>query len=141
MLTGFLIIGLGLIVVPHWGQWTWDYGISSEIGVALVIASILGFTIDRWMKAELRTDVFQASLGYVLQPEFRDEVSRIIGYKLICERHDLLVKIEKVSADTVKLTSSVERTIRNKSSYSEEIGNYVAVDEWGFSAGTSDILD
>jgi hypothetical protein len=53
----------------------------------------LGFTIDRWMKSELRTDAFKAALGRVLRPEFQSEVSRIIGYKLICERHSLIVEV------------------------------------------------
>jgi len=46
-----------------------------------------------------------------------------------------------VPNDTVKLTSSVERTIKNTSSYSERIRNYVEVDEWEFPAGKSEILE
>jgi uncharacterized transporter YbjL len=87
----FLVLGLALIFIPHFFEWRWDYGIVPEIGVALVVASILGFTIDRWMRAEIRTDVFLASIGHILAPEFRAEVSRIVGYSLICERHLLLI--------------------------------------------------
>jgi hypothetical protein len=86
ILAVFLVFGLALIFIPHFFEWRWDYGIVPEIGVALVVASILGFTIDRWLKAEIRRDVFLASIGHVLLPEFRDEVSRIVGYVLICER-------------------------------------------------------
>jgi hypothetical protein len=86
VLLGLFVAGLGLIVVPHFWEWKWDYGIIPEIGIALVVAAILGFTIDRWLKAELRTDAFLAAIGHVLAPEFRVEVSRIIGYKLICEQ-------------------------------------------------------
>jgi hypothetical protein len=75
--------GLILIIAPAVLQWDWDFGIIHEIGVAFLAACILGFTIDRWMKAELRTDAFKAALGRVLLPEFQAEVSRIIGYKLI----------------------------------------------------------
>ena len=109
-----------------------------EIGVALVVASILGFTIDRWMKGELRRDVFLASIGHILAPEFRAEVSRIVGYSLICERHLLLIKIESIGSGLVRITSHVERTIRNRSAYPQSIRNITHMDEWGYQkAGTS----
>jgi hypothetical protein len=82
VLLGFLIVGAILIFVPHFSEWKSDYGIVPEIGVALVISAILGFTIDRWLKAELRTDAFLAAIGHILAPEFREEVSRIIGMLL-----------------------------------------------------------
>jgi hypothetical protein len=113
----FFIFGAILIALPHLGKWEWDYGIAPEIGVALLTAAILGFTIDRWMKAELRTDAFLAAIGHILAPEFRAEVSRIVGYKLICERHVLLVDIELVESNVVKITSSVERTIRSRNAH------------------------
>jgi len=134
------VSGLILIIVSSVFEWEWDYGIANEIGIALLAASVLGFTIDRWMKAELRTDAFKAALGQVLQPEFRAEVSRIIGYRLLCERHKLIIDLEIVTQDVVKTTSSVERVIRNKSSYPEKLKNYVHIDEFGFQE-KSDILE
>src|ERR1700688_3977903 len=111
VLLGFLIAGLILIFVPHFWGIKWDYGITPEIGIAFLVAAILGFTIDRWLKAELRTDAFLAAIGHILAPEFRSEVFRIIGYKLICERHSLVVEIAPVATNIVKVTSSVERVI------------------------------
>jgi hypothetical protein len=67
--------------------------------------------------------------------------SRIIGYKLICERHTLLVELELVSTNVVKVTSSVERIIRNKSAYPQSVKNYTHIDEWGYEAGRSEILE
>jgi hypothetical protein len=142
VLSAFLLFGAALIVIPHYWNWSWDYGITSEIGVAFLVTSILGFTIDRWLKLELRTNAFLAAIGHILAPEFRAEVSRIIGYKLVCERHTLLVAIELLSASVVKVTSSSERTIRNKSAYTQPIKNFVHVDEWGHAAeGRSEIID
>lgn len=141
VLSAFLIAGMALIFSPHYWQWEWDYGIASEIGVALLVAAILGFTVDRWLKAELRTDAFLAAIGHVLAPEFRAEVSRIIGYKLICERHYLLVEVALVSDRLVKVTSSVERTIRNKSAYPQTIKNLMHIDEWGYAAGQSQVIE
>jgi len=141
VLLGFLLFGLFLIIVPHVWLWQWDYGITPEIGVALLVTAILGFTIDRWLKAELRTNAFLAAIGHILAPEFRAEVSRIIGYKLVCERHTLLVEITLLSPNVVKVTSSTERVIRNKSTYPTSIKNYAHIDEWGYADGKSEIQD
>jgi hypothetical protein len=140
-LGGFLVVGLALIIAPHFVEWWRDYGIASEIGIALVVASILGLTIERWMRAELRTDVFLASVGHLLPEEFRAEVSRIIGYSLICERHFLLVKIETVEDGFVKVTSHVERTIKNRSAYPQSIRNVTHIDEWGYQKDSAQIVE
>lgn len=140
-LLGFLVLGLGLVFVPHYWKWTWDFGITSEIGVAFLVASILGFTIDRWLKADIAADVFKAAIGHVLPEEFRPEVARIIGYKMICERHALFVEITKAGNESVKVQTSLERTIRNRSAYSEKIANFIHIDEWGRTVGKSKILE
>jgi hypothetical protein len=87
ILLALLLGGLVLIVLSHVWETTWYVKIAAEIGIALLVAGILGFTIDRWLKAELRTDAFLAAIGHILPQEFRAEVSRIISYALICERH------------------------------------------------------
>jgi hypothetical protein len=138
----FLALGLTLIFFPHFYQWQWDHGIVPEIGVALLVASILGFTIERWMRAELRRDVFLAAVGHLLPPEFRAEVSRIIGYTVICERHLLLVTIDNIGNGVVRITSSVERTIRNRSAYPQDIKNITHIDDWGYhQVGRAEIVE
>jgi hypothetical protein len=138
----FLALGLALIFFPHFFEWQWDHGIAPEIGVAFLVASILGFTIERWMRAELRRDVFLASIGHLLPKEFRAEVSRIIGYTLICERHHLLIDIEHAGDGVVRITSSVERTIKNRSAYPQKLRNVAHIDEFGYQEiGQSEIVD
>jgi hypothetical protein len=142
VLAVFLLLGAILIFVPHFWEWRWDYEITSEVGVALLFAAILGFTIHRWMAAELSTDAFLASVGHVLPQEFRAEVSRIIGYRLICEKHLLLINIDNVGNGLVRVTSAIERTIRNRSSNDQRINNMAHIDEWGNkTAGPSQIVD
>lgn len=97
--------------------------------------------VSQARKAELRTDAFLAAIGHILPPEFREEVSRIIGYKLICERHNLIIEIALAGNNTVKVTSAVERTIRNKSTYPHKMKNFISADEWGYAAGRSEIID
>ena len=84
-----------------------------------------------------------AAIGHILRPEFREEVSRIVGYALICERHNLLVEIAETNDPrVVKVTSYSERRIRNKSAYPLPLKGYAAIDEWGYDGvGKSEIFD
>ncbi len=136
------VIGLALIVVPDYtAQWhESDFGITHDIGIAILSASILGFTIDRWLKAEIVTDVFEAAMGHVLPKEYLHEIQRILTNKFICEKHQMIVEISDRGNDTVKITNSVERTSRNISAFPESIPALVHLDEWGFDE-QSTILD
>src|SRR5205823_2447688 len=60
---------------------------------------------------------------------------------LICEKHSMLVEFSMTGNNVVKIISSIERTIRNKSAYAHPIKNYVHVDEWGYESGMSEILE
>lgn len=133
--------GLALIHFPHaWGWTTWGH-ILRDVGIACITTAVLGFTIDRWLKLDIAVDVFKAALGYVLPDEFRDEVRRISNYKFVCEKHILIVEIEKIDADTVRATLMIERTIKNISSATLPLKNKLDIDEFGFARAKSEILD
>jgi hypothetical protein len=51
------------------------------------------------------------------------------------------VDIRLVSDDVVEVTSALERTVRNKSSYPERIEARLDTDEWGFAERASQILE
>jgi hypothetical protein len=53
----------------------------------------------------------------------------------------LLVEINIAEDHLVKVVSSTERVIRNKSSDPQSIKNYIHTDEWGYAAGNSQIID
>jgi hypothetical protein len=49
---------------------------------------------------------------------------------MICERHNLLVEIEKTSDQKVlKVTSLLERTVRNRSAYPQPLRQRLAIDD------------
>jgi hypothetical protein len=134
-------VGLGLIFLPNVFDWKWDHGVLRDIGIAALTAAFLGATIDRWLKSEIASDVFKAALGYILPDEFRDEVRRITSYKFICEYHFLIIEIEIIDKDCVRVTSMLERTIKNITSEVLPCKNYLAIDEWGFPQQKSEIID
>jgi hypothetical protein len=141
-LAGMAAVGLLLMFLPtNVPQWSaHDFGISRDVGIAVLSASILGFTIDRWLKAEIVSDVFEAAIGHVLPKEFRQEIQHIISHKFICEKHAMIVDIADRGDGTVRVTTSIERTSRNISAYPEAIPALIHLYDWGFDEA-SKILD
>ncbi len=123
--------GLGFVIVPRIYQWSWEFGVFPEIGVALIIASILEFTIHRWMSRDLAKDVFWAAIGRILHPELRSEISWICGFQFLATRSVATVNIEEEEQDLLKVTISLDRDIENIGADNQPLTNLVAVDEWG----------
>ena len=69
------------------------------MGVAFVIAAVLGLTVDWALKAELARDVFQAAFNYVLPDELKEEVQRVINYKFLCRKHYGLIEVTPAGSD------------------------------------------
>jgi hypothetical protein len=141
LLTAIFIIGLVLILVVHWFQIQWDFGLLHEIGSAFIVAAVLGFSIDVTLHTAIARDVFEATLGHILRPEFRNEVSRITGYKFLCEQHVLVIAVRQLENNVVEVVTGVERAARNITAYAEKQSAYLHIDDWGFSEGQSEILD
>lgn len=74
--------GLALLTSEAW-PWKPVEKTSEGLGIALLTAAFLGISVDRILKIELARDVFQAAFRYVLPPELKDEVARIINYKFV----------------------------------------------------------
>jgi len=107
----------------------------------LMIAAVLGATVDAILKIELVRDAFFAAFRYAFPPALQGEILRIMRYRLICDRHLLLVRIEFIDADTVRVTCETNRRITNVSSYAEKLKPYLHIDEWGFEQGKSTIVE
>ncbi|MDX2201420.1 MAG: hypothetical protein NW223_01595 [Hyphomicrobiaceae bacterium] len=104
----------------------------TEIGLSLIIASLLAATVDRIIKLQMARDVFLASFRYVLPVEMKEEVARIIGYKFVATSHYSVVSIEEIEGtEYVTVTTKTEREIKNVSHHAEQMWNYLSQDEWG----------
>jgi len=102
------------------------------IGAALFTAFVLGFTIDAWMKREIRRDVFFATLGYILPDEFREQIRRVVEHKFIADDHFMHVEIQTIDAERVRVTTSIESVVTNITANPESQRAVVHMDEWGF---------
>jgi hypothetical protein len=119
----------------------WMQRTLEDIGIALVTASILGITIDRALKIELARDVFIAAFRYVVPSALKEELLKIITYRLICERHHWLVQIEKLDDNFVRVTSTLTRRIRNVGASPEKMKPYIHIDDWGFKGEPSKVIE
>ena len=127
-----LLVGLVLIVVPSLNEWVWDHGVLSELGKALVIAGILGFTIEPWLRKALARDVFSAAFGYHMPDDFKAEIARIANYKVICTKHIMDVRIRALESDKVRVRVTIERHFKNIGSAPTCHRAMIWIDEWGF---------
>jgi hypothetical protein len=65
-LGGLALVGLGLLALAagaDLGEGPHEIGVA--LGSALVIAGVLGGTVDLWLKHRLLRDAFQATFGYL----------------------------------------------------------------------------
>jgi hypothetical protein len=135
------LAGAGMVIYADDAPWRWLQKIADGFGSALLIAAMLGLTVDRALKLEIARDVFYAAFQYVLPPELKDEILRIIGYKFICNRHHWLVEIEKSGNGLVRCTSTLRRTMKNIGHGPEKFKLLLHIDEWGYPHEQSKIFE
>lgn len=139
LLAAIFFVGVFLVAVAHEAPWPLLMKIVEEAGMALMIAAILGGTVDGLFKTELVRDAFLATFRYVARPELLDEVLRIIRYRLVCDSHRWLVKIEIIDDDAVRVTCETHRKIKNVGASAEPVRAYIHIDDWGFKCEKSKI--
>jgi hypothetical protein len=122
--------GMMLIIVPHKYEWQWDVGILHDVGIAFVVSSILGFTIDTFLKQQISKDVFEAAVGYILPPELREEVRWITSFEFLARKSLHRVTIDDLGNGTVKVSTDIDRELENITSTPKPIRSRADVDEW-----------
>ncbi len=125
-----LVAVAGAVVPPR--PWS---DLMLALGTALVIAAILGASVDPWFKRALLRDSFQAVFGHMLPAELRDELGWVYGQKVLCKRYDLrFVLIPTDDPDLLTARVAISRDMHNVSNEKVEPRLLFAMDEW-FHAG------
>ena len=132
----------GIVLV----QWNWlKHNVSEvfeHIGIALIIASVLGLTIDFWLKKQITEDVFKASVGYLLPAELRDELHWLYGQRFLCTQHTQVIQLEPIgTTDFLRLVSSDKRVIKNLTPDQQELDHGLEIDEWFCDGHESQVLE
>jgi hypothetical protein len=108
-----IVIGLiGLIGLIISNEYEWG-GLIKDLSSAFIVAFILGFTIEQYLKREFCRDVFLASFRYVLRPELKEEVGRIIGYKTLCIKQEMIVTLVPIENNLLRIDVKLQRSIKN----------------------------
>lgn len=125
------VLGLGLIIIPEIHAGDIQAGeLVQHLGTALLIAAILGVTIDYWFKHQIAKDVFEAAVGYLLPEELREEMRYIYAHSLFCERHIQRLQITTLDDERVVLAVTTERLFINTKNKAETMSLSLRFDEW-----------
>ena len=96
-LGGFFLSGVLLIHL-------WESGIPHEIGVALLISALLGFSIDFYLRRSIARDAFEGAMGYFLPEDIKEAVQYIGAMDWFAEEFTITVKLEKAEHGLIKCT-------------------------------------
>jgi hypothetical protein len=141
VLAGVFIAGGVIVWLAHFWPWETLQDITKEVGVAFMVAAILGVTIDETSKNELIRDAFFAAFQYAFPRPLQAEILRIARYRFMCERCYWSVKIEEIDNECVRVICETRRKIRNISSFVEKAKPRMHIDEWGFAKEHSEIFE
>jgi hypothetical protein len=131
------IIGLGLLIGAQFIPWEGARFVVSEIGIASLIASLLAGVVEPFFRGEFARDAFLAAFRYVLPKEFREEVEKILKFDFIAEKQVWTVNIEKVNNEVVLVTTTYERTIRNKTKSNKPASAWYEAEDYRFAEGST----
>jgi hypothetical protein len=135
-LVGVILIIIGNTIGHFDGFWKWLPSTLDGIGIAIVSAAILAATIENWLLSDLAKNVFLTTIGHHLPVEYgnglKAELLRLASYKFLCERQVLRLNFEPiVGSDHLKLTTILEKDVRNISPRTEQFRGMLHIDDWG----------
>lgn len=112
-----------------------------ELGLGLFIAGIVAALVDPCFRRELSRDAFVAAFRYVLPPEFKDKITKIMRFEFVAEEQTWTVKIERINDDIVFVTTSFEKTFRNKTSSKKSVPGLYILPDLKFKEGLTTLLE
>jgi hypothetical protein len=89
----------------------------ASVGEALIVAAILAFTVDQFVKEhfirEVTKDVFHLIIGYDVPPEVKQRIKDLIQISLIAMNRRVTIRIESKAKSTVRVYFAAEWQLRN----------------------------
>jgi hypothetical protein len=137
----FVLIVGGAAATIWGGPFEVTRPIVKELGPGIFTAGILAAFVDRFFRQELARDAFLASFRYILPNEFKDEVEKIIRFDFIAEKQIWTVRIDRVDDDHVRVTTTYERTFKNKSKNRKPAYAWYEVEDYNFPHGPTEIVE
>src|SRR5215469_15060470 len=113
-LVGWGLFFFGLFATIRGDLLPYVGGPIKELGPGIFTAGILALLVEPFFRKEFARDAFLAAFRYVLPSEFREEVEKILKFDFIAESQLWSVQIDKIDDETVLVTTTYERVIKNK---------------------------
>lgn len=138
-----LLIGLLLLFVCHsfLQKLPELKHVLDSVAVAIIIAGILGLTIDRIFRKQLAEDAFRAAVGYLLPDELKGELEWIYNSRIICMEHSQECELSPIDDETCMIHVHTIRRLRNVSGGVDFVRVGIIVDEWFHKTGSSQIRE
>jgi hypothetical protein len=115
----------------------------SALGEALIVAAILGGSVDFWFKRELTRDAFSTALGFLLREELRPELQWLYRQEIVAREHHQTYKLttqqpesEPDDLDLVTLEIYMDRQLENISNTKQRWQPPFGLDRWGIGKDT-----
>lgn len=134
---GILIILFAGIFEQQLGKW---YFVPNHIGIAFLVAGILGLAIDITLRQKLAEDAFRASIGYILPNELKGEMEWIYNCPVICVEHIQKCELQAIDDETCFIRVNMQRKLRNVSGSKDKTKIRVEINEWFHKTGASKII-
>ena len=134
VLTGLALFGLALIISAHYfpDVWVLRRLLAVSVGEALIVAAILGLTVDRYIKQYLirkaSQDVSKYLVGYNLPDEIKARIQALMGTALIRRNWQIAYTL-----DPLPLSDEVIIDVRYTFEL-ENVSNTIQYYEQGFQA-------
>ena len=116
-------------------------GPTKELGPGIFTAGILALLVEPFFRKEFARDAFLAAFRYVLPSEFREEVEKILKFDFIAESQLWSVQIDKIDDETVLVTTTYERVIKNKTKINKRANAWYVVPDFGFRNGSTKVIE
>ena len=138
-----IVVGyISIQIAKHATGWLQDVAeniVLAKLGEALLIAGILGLLVDEALKRELVRDAIAVSLGYLLPPEMKPELTWLYDQRLMAEQ-TFNVRLEHLPGErSVLFHGHYIRIIRNVSGEKTVPQIHGGIDEWFNLAGKTNI--
>lgn len=141
MITCFFV-GLLLIILSHYVPWYICQIVISHIGTAFIVVTIVGFTVEYFLKQQLMQDVFKAAFGYVLPKELVPELQWLCDQTIVTtdNKWDIELKYLDNDKDAIIYHAKSTQVRENYGSYPKEIKPSISIDEWFSPKRKSEII-
>lgn len=114
-------------------------GLVRDIGLALVVAFVLGVAVDWRLKQGIVTDVVRSALGYVLPEAIRTELLWVTEQHLLDTEYRRAYDLTIADSEWLRLAESVHYNVTNQGRSPERFTLTFAIDEWGTPVGQSSL--